>query len=139
MLMRQTLKNVVLSNKTPYGKEGANKYRIGYVGSTGFRPLRIIIKKIKLYNNHTNILADNKELLKYIEIWDKIVDLFHKMHNKRVLYNNTIYNKEYIKTKIIPNNKNLHGNKKLTKDEYYGHSILLLESICEVENNIRHF
>ena len=24
--------------------------------------------------------------------------------------------------------------KKLTKDEYYCHSILLLESICEVEN-----
>ena len=26
------------------------------------------------------------------------------------------------------------GNKKLTKDEYYGHSILLLESVCEVKN-----
>ena len=24
-----------------------------------------------------NILADNKELLKYMEIWDKIVDLFN--------------------------------------------------------------
>ena len=48
-----------------------------------------------------------------------------------MLYNNTIYNNEYIKTKIIPYNENFHGNKKLKKD---GHSILLLESICEVKN-----
>ena len=39
-----------------------------------------------------------------------------------------------IMTKINPYNENFHGNKKLTKDKYYGHSILLLESICEVEN-----
>ena len=38
-----------------------------------------------------NILADNKELLKF-EIWDKIADLFNKKHNKTVLYNKTIYN-----------------------------------------------
>ena len=61
-------KKIVLSNKTPYGKEDANKYYIGYVGSTGFRQLRIMIKKIKLYTNHMNVLTDNKELLKYIEI-----------------------------------------------------------------------
>ena len=36
---------VQLSNKTPYGKEGANKYYTGYVGSSGFRPLHIMIKK----------------------------------------------------------------------------------------------
>ena len=29
-----------------------------------------------------DVLADNKELLKYIEIWDNIVDLFDKKHNK---------------------------------------------------------
>ena len=119
----------MLSNKTPYGKEGANKYYIGYVGSTGFRPLHITNKKIKLYTNHRNVLADNKELLKYIEIWDKIKALFNKkFHNKPV------YNNEYIKTKMSPYIENFHSNKKLTKDEYYGHSILLLESICEVEN-----
>ena len=123
----------MLSDKTPHGKEGANKYYIGYAGSTGFRPLHIIIKKIKLYSNHMNILADNKELLKYIEIWEKIVDLFNKKHNERVLYNNTIYN-ECIKTKISPYNENLYGNIKLTKNEYFDHSILLLESICEVKN-----
>ena len=128
------IKKIVLSNKTPYGKEGANKYYIGYVGSIGFRPLHIIIKKIKLYTNHMNVLADNKELLKYIEIWDKIVDLFNEKHTKRVLYNNTICNNEYIKTRLTPYNENFHGNKKITKYEYYGYSILLLESICEVEN-----
>ena len=37
-------------------------------------------------------------------------------------------------TKIWPFNKNFHGNKKLTKDECYGHSILLIESVCEAEN-----
>ena len=126
-------KKIVLSNKTPYGKEGANKYYIGHVGSTGFRPLHIIIKKIKLYTNHMHVLADNKKLLKYIDIWDKIVDLFNKKHNKRVLHNSTIYN-ECIKTKISAYNENFHGNKKLTKDEYYVHSIILLESICEGKN-----
>ena len=65
-------KKIVLSNKTPYGKKGANKYYIGYVGSTGFRPLHIIIKKIKLYTNHVSVLADNKELLKYFKVWGKI-------------------------------------------------------------------
>ena len=64
---------------------------------------------------------------------DKIVYLFNKKHNKRVLYNDTIYN-ECIKTKLSPYNENVHGNKKITKDECYSHSILLLESICEVEN-----
>ena len=39
---------IVLSNKTPYGEKGANKYYIRYVGSTGFRPLHIIIKKNKI-------------------------------------------------------------------------------------------
>ena len=62
-----------------------------------------------------NVLADNKELLKNIEIWGKIVDLFNKKHSKRVFYNNTIYN-ECIKTKRSPYNENFHGNKKRTKD-----------------------
>ena len=57
-------KKIVLSNETPYGKKGANKYYIGYAGSTGFRPIHIIIKKVKLYTNHMNFLADNKRLLK---------------------------------------------------------------------------
>ena len=51
-------KKRVLPNKTPYGEKGAHKYYNGYVGSTGFRPLHIIIKKIKLYTN--NILANNE-------------------------------------------------------------------------------
>ena len=39
-----------------------------------------------------NVLADNKEFLKYIKICDKILHLFNKKHNKRVLCNNTICN-----------------------------------------------
>ena len=78
-------KKKVFCNKTPYGKEGANKFYIRYVGSTGFSPLPIIIKKIKLYTNHMDVLADNKELLKYFEIWGKTVDLFDKKHNKKVI------------------------------------------------------
>ena len=104
-----------------------------YIGA-GFRPLHIIIKKIKLYANHMNVLADNNELLKYIDIWNKIEVLFNKKFNKGELYNRPVYNNKYIKTKINLYNKNFHDNKKLTKDEYYGHSISLLESIREVKN-----
>ena len=60
-------KQIALSNKTPYDEEGANKYYIGYVGSTGFRPLHIIIKNMKLYVDHMNVLANDNELLKCME------------------------------------------------------------------------
>ena len=87
-------KKIVLSNTTPYGKEGANNYYIVYVGSTGFKPLHIIIKDIKLYVNHMNVLANDNELLKYIEIWNKITALLNKK-----LYSEPVYN-EHIRTKI---------------------------------------
>ena len=100
--------------------------------------MHIIIKQIKLYTNHINVLADNDELLKYIKIWYKIKALFNNKFNKKGLHNKPAYNNEYIKTKISSYNENVHGNKKLTKDEYYGHSVLLLGSICEVENKFYH-
>ena len=37
-------------------------------------------------------------------------------------------------TKINSYNENFHGSKRLTKDKYYGHLILLLESISEIGN-----
>ena len=80
-----------------------------------------------------NILANNKEFLKCIEIWNKIVDLFNEKFNRRGVYNKPVYDNEYIRTKISPFNENFHGNLKLTKDEYYFNSIILIESICEVE------
>ena len=43
-------------------EQGSYKYYIRYLESNGFRPLHIIIKKIKLYTNHMNVLADNEEL-----------------------------------------------------------------------------
>ena len=77
-----------------------------------------------------NVSADNDELLKYIEIWNKIEALFDKKINKKGLYNRLVYNNnKYIKTKISPYNERFHVNKK-----YYEHSKLLLESICEVKN-----
>ena len=121
----------MLSNKTPHGEYGANKYYIAYL-SGGFRPLRIIIKEIKLYTNHMNVLANDNELLKYIEIWNKIEYLFNKKFNKKEFYSKPTFNNKYIKTKINLYNKNFQGNKKLIKDKYYGHSILLLESVSEV-------
>ena len=124
---------IVLSNKTPHGEQGANKYYIAYL-SGGLRPLRIIIKNIKMYADHMNVLVNDNKLLKYIEIWNKIEALFNKKFNKKGLHNRPVYNNKYIKTKISPYNENFHGNKKLTKDNYYWHSILLLESISEVEN-----
>ena len=82
---------IVLFDKTPNGEEGANKYYIGYVRSTGFRPLHIIIKNTRLYTNHMNVLANDNESLKYIKIWSKIKALL-----KKTLYNRPVYNK-YIK------------------------------------------
>ena len=124
-----TEKNSTMVKKTPYGEEGANKYYIGYVVYTRFRPLCIIFKDIKLYTDHMNVLANNNELSKYIKIWNKIETIL----NKKGFHNRPVYN-EYIKTKISSYNENFHVNKRLIKDKYYGHSILLLESICEVEN-----
>ena len=79
-----------------------------------------------MFTDHINVLANNNELLKYIEIWNKIEALFNKKINKTGFYSKHTYNNEYINTNISSYNKNFHGNKKLTKDKYYGHSILLL-------------
>ena len=76
-------KKIVLSNKTPYGKQGANKYYIAYL-TGGFKPMYITIKNIELYTNRMDILANDNELLKYIEIWSKI----------EVLLNEIEFNKE---------------------------------------------
>ena len=110
---------IVLSNKTPHDEQSTKKYYIAYL-SGGLRPLlHIITKNIKLYTDRMNVLANDNELLKYIEIWNKIEALFNKKFNKKGLHNRPVYNNEYIKTKISPYNANFHGNKKLTKDEYY--------------------
>ena len=76
-----------------------------------------------------NVLANDNELLKYLDIWNKIETLFNKKFNNKGFYSKPMYNNEYIKTKINVCNKNFRGNKRLTKDEYYGHSVSLLESI----------
>ena len=62
-----------------------------------------------------NVLANDNELLKYIEIWNKNESLFHKKFNKEGLHSKPIYNNEYIRTKISSYTENLHGFKKLTK------------------------
>ena len=127
------IEKIVLSNKTSYGKRGANKYYISYL-SDSFKPLCINIKNVKLYTNHMNVLANDNELLKYIKIWNKIETLFNKVTlNKKGFHCDPIHNK-YIKTKISLYNENFHDFQKLVKNKYCGHSILLLESICEVEN-----
>ena len=115
---------IVLSNNKSHGEQGANKY-IGYVGCTGIRLLHIIKN---IYADHMDVVANDNELLKYIEIWNKTEALFNKNINKPV------YNNEYINSKINPYNENFHSNRKLIQDKYYGHSILLLESICEIKN-----
>ena len=125
---------IVLSNKTPYGKKGGNSYYITHL-SGGFRPLHIfIIRNIKMYIDTMNFLANENELLKYIGIWNKIEALFNKKFNKKGFYGKPVYNNEYIRPKISLYNEKFGGNKTLTKDKYYGHSILLLESISEVKN-----
>ena len=108
-------KKIVLSNKIPYGEYGTNKYYIAYLNGS-FKPLYITIKNIKLYTNHMYVLANDNELLKYIEIWNKIKTLFNKKFNKKVFYSKPTYNNEYIRTKISSYNENFHDFKKLTKD-----------------------
>ena len=87
-----------------------------------------------MFANCKNVLANDNELLKYIDIWNKIEALFYKKINKKGFYSKPAYNNEYIKAKISLYNETFHGNKRLTEDKYYGHSILLLESISEVKN-----
>ena len=41
-----------------------------------------------------NFLDNNKELLKYIEIWNKMKVLFNEKFNKRALCNKPVYNNE---------------------------------------------
>ena len=103
----------MLSNKTPHGKQGTNKYYVAYL-SGGFRPLHIIIKNIKLYIDHMNVLASDNELLKHTEIWNKIEALLNKKFNKKGFYSKPVYNNEYIRTKISLYNRNVWGNKRLT-------------------------
>ena len=122
----------VLSNKTSYDEQGANKYYVAYLNG-GLKPLHIIIEDIKLYTNDMVVLANDNELLKYIEIWRKIAILLNRVAlNKKGFYSKPVYN-EYINTKISPYNENFHEFKKLTKDKYCGYSILLLEAISEVK------
>ena len=71
-----------------------------------------------------NILINNKEFLKYIEIWNKIESFFNEEVNRPV------HNK-LIKTKTSAYSDAFKDNKNLKKGEYYGHSILLIESICD--------
>ena len=53
--------------------------------------------------------------------------------NKKGFHSGLAHNNEYIRTRI-KYDENFRDFKKLTKNEYCGDSILLLESICEVEN-----
>ena len=128
----------MLSNKTPYGKHGANKNYIAYL-SKDFKPLCINIKNIKLYTNRMDVLANYNELLKYTEIWNKIETLFNEVTlNKKRFHCDPIHNNKYIRTKISLYNEKLRDFQKLVKNKYCGHSILLLESICEVKNKYYH-
>ena len=94
------IRNTALSKKIPYSNHCANKYYIGYL-SNNFRSLRIIIKEMKLYTAHVNILANNKEFSKYNEISNKIEASLNETFNKRGLQSRPTYNNEYIKTKIF--------------------------------------
>ena len=100
------IEKIVLSNKTPCGKHGANKYVIPYL-SNDFKPLCINIKNIKLYTNRMNVLANDNELLRYIEVWNKIGTLFNEVTlDKKRFHCGPMHNK-CIRTKISSYNKTL--------------------------------
>ena len=75
------IKKIVLSDKTPYGKKGANKYYTGYL-SGGFRPLNIVIKDTELCTDNMHVLTNHIKFLKYVEIWNNIEALFNKITSK---------------------------------------------------------
>ena len=87
-----------------------------------------------------NVLANGNELLKYIEIWNNVEALFNgvalnKKFDKKGFHSGLAHNNKYIRTRTSSYDENFHDSKKLTKHKYCGHLILLLlESICEVEN-----
>ena len=125
------IKRIMLSNKIPCGKQGANKYYVGYLNDN-FRPLNIVIEDTELCANNMHVLTDHTKFLKYVEIWNRIVSLFNKSTSR-----NFKCNIEYIKARISPHNENLHDiNKRLKKGNYYGTLVLLIDSICEVKNSL---
>ena len=81
-----------------------------------------------------NVLANDNESLKYIKICNKIETLFSKVTLNTKRFGCDPIHSKYIKTKIITYNENFYDFQKLVKNKYCGYSILLLESICEVEN-----
>ena len=78
------IKKIVLSSKESYGNKCAFKYFIGYISNDyGNIPLCIRLPQMNAsvkYFKHSkcmNLLVRDKELLKkYIEIWDKVKNLF---------------------------------------------------------------
>ena len=125
------IERIVLSNKTPYGKKGANKYYVGYL-SGSFRPLNIVVKDTELCADSMHVLTNRPKFLKYVEIWNKTEALFNKITSK-----NFRCNTEYIKAKISPYNENSHDiNKRLKRGNYYGALVLLIDSICEVKSSL---
>ena len=79
---------------------------------------------------YVNFLVHGKELLqKYIEIWDKVKNLFKKEFNSE-----PVYNYEYIKTKINSYNINFYGKKIPREHERYTClSVILLDSIFVIQ------
>ena len=59
-----------------------------------------------------NVLADDNELLKYIEMWNKIESLLNKKINKKGFYSTPTYNNEYIETKTSLYNENFRDFEK---------------------------
>ena len=122
------IKGIALSNKTPYGKQGANKYYVGYLNGS-FRPLNFAIKDTEPCANNMHVLTNHTKFLKYVEIWNWVVSLFNKTTSNN--------ENEYIKAKIYPYNENSRDiNKRLKKCNYYGILVLLIYSICEVKKSL---
>ena len=112
------IKKIVLSNKTPYGRHGTSKYYSAYLSKV-FKPFCINIKNIKFYTNRMDVLTNNNELLKYIEIWNKIKTLSDGVAlNKEGFHSHPIHNNKYIRTKISPYNEILRDFQKLVKHKY---------------------
>ena len=107
-------------DKTSYGNRGSFKYYVGYrhkneaLLSTLNKKIPQLTGRTKHLDNnnkYVNLLVnDEKLLIKYNEIWDKIKSLPKKEFDKKTLHSN-----KYISTKIKLYNDTIHVEFKYKK------------------------
>ena len=136
------ISKILVSKPESYGKRDAKKYIIGYNDDVT-RPLHIFFFQMNGYfkcfddNMTMSFLANDKEFLKkYTKLGRKIKDLIGKKFDSK-----SIYNDNYIKTKIKSYNNDIRtnfrdesNNRKVPKEDcsYKCLSLISLNSVIQM-------